>query len=84
MKSTLLGLILLLSAGVASAALAAEGVWLTEGGKSHVEIRPWRRQAVAAGSHGWRSRPTRTGLRSSTSTTRMNPCAPGRSSGSSC
>ena len=40
MKSILLGLILLLSAGAASAALAAEGVWLTEGGKSHVEIRP--------------------------------------------
>ena len=40
MKSAVAGLALLLAAGVAAAALAAEGVWLTDGGKSHVEIRP--------------------------------------------
>lgn len=39
LKSTLSALVLLLVAGFAAHTLAAEGVWLTEGGKSQVEIR---------------------------------------------
>lgn len=39
-KSILSGLVPLLVVGFGAAVLAAEGVWLTEGGKSHVEIRP--------------------------------------------